>query len=141
MAYTVMGDAVNVASRLEGLTKEYGVEHILVSETTKNAVPDFIFRYIDCVRVKGKDESVKIFTPLGMKQDISSEVLNELELYEETIKHYLNKEWETAEKQFLNLQKVYGERKLYKLFLTRLKYFHSNPPPPDWDGVFTFTSK
>src|SRR5206468_4322478 len=63
MAYTVMGDAVNLGSRLESLTKNYGV-YIIVSEFTKEKVPEYIYRELDVVRVKGKDKPVAIFEPI-----------------------------------------------------------------------------
>src|SRR4029453_17038409 len=66
MAYTVLGDTVNLGSRLEGLTKQYGVD-VIVSGVTMQAIPDRLFRELDAVRVKGKKEPVKIFEPLGVR--------------------------------------------------------------------------
>src|SRR3970282_678962 len=87
MAYTVMGDAVNLGSRLEGLTKQYGV-HIIVSEFTREQLPDFLFRELDCVRVKGKDEPVSIYEPIGLAGQVDQETENELALYREALKLY-----------------------------------------------------
>ena len=85
MAYTVLGDSVNLGSRLEGLTKEYGV-NIIVSESTKNSIPEFIFRDLDLVRVKGKNEPVAIFEPVGHKNDLDQNTKSELTSYKQALK-------------------------------------------------------
>ena len=140
MAYTVLGDAVNLGSRLEGITKQYGVD-IIVGEETRAAVPDFLFRKLDQVRVKGKYEPVSIFEPVGLKSNISKDELDELELYELGLKYYLRQEWDAAEAAFQGLQSQYAPRKLYQIYLERLEYFRGNPPGETWDGIFTFTTK
>lgn len=140
MAYTVMGDAVNLGSRLEGLTKQYGVD-LIVGEDTKKYIDNYVFRKLDNVKVKGKAEPVEIFEPLGKVTEVSTEELDELRLYNEALKDYLNKDWNMAIKRFHNLQNLYVDRALYKLYLDRSEFFQENPPPEDWDGVFTFTTK
>ncbi len=138
-AYTVLGDAVNLGSRLEGLTRVYGVD-ILVSESTSHMVPDHAFREIDQVRVKGRDEPVAIYEPLGPKEDLEKAVRDELRLYQEGLRHYRAQEWDLAEMQFLNLQRQ-ADRTLYGIYIERIQFFRNNPPGDDWDGVFTHTSK
>lgn len=140
MAYTVMGDAVNLGSRLEGLTKEYGV-NIIVSEFTKHELPDFVFRELDCVRVKGKDEPVAIYEPIGQVGQISVDIEKELAIYGEALKLYRALQWDLAEMQFINLQKLYPGRYLYEVYIERIAYFRANPPDGDWDGAFTFKTK
>jgi len=140
MAYTVMGDTVNLGSRLEGLTRQYGVD-IIVGETVREAVPEFFYRELDRVRVKGKNEPVVIYEPLALKDEVSQDKLDELKLYVQALKYYRNKEWDMAELQFLNLQKMYKQKSLYDFYIERIKYFRSNPPPENWDGVFTFETK
>jgi len=140
MAYTVLGDAVNLGSRLEGLTKEYGVTTI-VSETTRDAVPGFLFRELDRVRVKGKERPVAIFEPVGPEDGVEKLILDELELFRNGLKQYRMQQWDQAELQMLNLQRAHPERKLYSLYLNRIAHFRQQPPGDGWDGVFTHTSK
>ncbi|OIQ82286.1 adenylate cyclase 1 [mine drainage metagenome] len=140
MAYTVMGDAVNLGSRLEGLTKEYGV-HIIVSEFTRAAVPDFLFRELDLVRVKGKDKPVAIFEPIGPAGQEGQATREELERYQAAYRLYRAQNWDQAEMQLLELQKQSPQRKLYQLYVERIAYYRQNPPGADWDGAFTFKTK
>ncbi|NKB38286.1 MAG: CHASE2 domain-containing protein [Gammaproteobacteria bacterium] len=139
-AYTVLGDAVNLGSRLEGLTKNYGVE-IIVGEATKDLVEDYTYRELDVVRVKGKDEPVTIYEPIAPKAEISKEEAKELSLHKETLKLYRAQDWDRAEMQFLNLQKVSPDRLLYQIYVDRIMQYRQSPPPENWDGVFTHTSK
>lgn len=140
MAYTVMGDAVNLASRLESITKQYGVG-IIVGEHTQKAVPDVVFRELDRVRVKGKDEPVAIYEPLGAAGQIDKTTLDELKLFQQAVKLYRAQDWDLAQVQLLNLQKSSPECTLYQLYLERITYFRANPPGVEWDGVFKFKTK
>lgn len=140
MAYTVMGDAVNLGSRLEGLTKQYGV-NIIVSEFTRAQVPEFVFRELDLVRVKGKDKPVAIYEPVCAAGEEDAATKDELKLYREALKLFRARNWDLAELQFLNLQKRYPERYLYNVYLERLTYYREEPPGADWDGAFTFKTK
>ena len=140
MAYTVLGDAVNLGSRLEGLTKQYGVS-IMVSEYTKAAVPDFAYRELDVVLVKGKEEPVAIFEPIGVASEIDPSEAKYLKLYHETLKLFRAQQWDQAEMQLLNLKKAEPERKLYDVYIERIQHYREVPPGADWDGVFKHTTK
>ena len=140
MAYTVLGDAVNLGSRLEGLTKGYGVE-VIVNETTRAQVPEYAYRELDRVRVKGKDEPVTIYEPIGLDRDLVSEDADELKLYNRALRLYRNQEWDLAEIQFLNLHSRMPQRMLYSLYAERIVHFRQSPPGDDWDGVFTHETK
>ena len=140
MAYTVMGDAVNLGSRLESITKQYGVE-IIVSEFTREKLPDFLFRELDRVRVKGKDLPVGIYEPICVAGEEDEATRKELDLYNETLKLYRVQKWDQAEAQFINLQKLNPDRYLYQVYIDRIAYFREDSPGDDWDGVFTFKTK
>jgi adenylate cyclase len=140
MAYTVLGDAVNLGSRLEGLTKRYGV-NIIVSETTKNAIPEFVFRELDLVRVKGKNEPVAIFEPVGHKNDLEKSVTSELTAYKKALMNFRAQSWDKAELDFFNLNRANPDRLLYQEYMDRIAIYRKEPPGENWDGVFTHTSK
>ena len=140
VAYTVMGDAVNLASRLEGITKEYGVG-IVVGENTKEAAPGFVYRELDMVKVKGKDKPVAIFEPLGLVGQVDKAVLEETKLFQQALRSYHKQDWDQAELLLFNLQKMSPQAKLYQVYAERVVYFRNNPPGADWDGVFVFKTK
>ena len=140
MAYTVMGDAVNLGSRLESLTKNYGVP-IIVSEYTKMQVPKFAYRELDVVRVKGKDKPVAIYEPICEILQLDKATKDNLRLYDEALKHYRNQNWDLAEMQLINLQKLEPQRAVYDLYIKRIAHFRETPPADHWDGVFNYDSK
>jgi adenylate cyclase len=139
-AYTVMGDPVNVASRLEGRTKYYGVG-ILVGEPTKNAVTDVTFKEIDRIKVKGKAEAVSIYEPLGMEGEVERAVLDEVKLWHQTLRAYRAQQWDQVEVSLLNLQRMNPDCELYALYGERVTQFRRNPPAAGWDGVTSFDDK
>lgn len=141
LAYTVMGDAVNLASRLEGITKEYG-SAIVVGESTRNITThDFVFRELDRVRVKGKLEPVAIYEPIGVAGEVDKRTLDELKLFNQAVKLYRAQDWDMAELQLINLLNLSPDSKLYRLYLDRIVYYRDHPPGRDWDGAFTFEHK
>ncbi len=139
IAYTVMGDTVNLGSRLEGLTKQYGVD-IIVNSRTASLVPDFTFRELDRVRVKGKTQPVAIFEPLGPKTEVSQQHADRLTAYAKALAAYRGKQWDVATTAFETLRQQSDEL-LYNVYLDRINGFRQSPPPADWDGVFEHLSK
>ena len=139
-AYTAMGDAVNVASRLEGRTKGYGVG-VLVGEATRNLVRDVVFREVDKIKVKGKDEAVTIYEPLGLEPEIDKSLLDELKLWNATLRAYRTQQWDQAELNIVNLLRMNPTCGLYHVYSERLAEKRRQPPPPDWDGVTVFDEK
>ena len=140
LAYTVMGDAVNLASRLESITKQYGVD-MIVGDVTRAQVPEVVFRELDKVRVKGKDESVAIFEPIGISGEIEKSRLDMLKLWGQALKLYRARDWDMAELQIINLLKQAPDSGLYKLYLERIAYFRRQPPEDGWDGSWKFDTK
>jgi len=140
LAYTVLGDAVNLGSRIESLTKQYGVD-VMISEFTHAAVPDVICREIDLVRVKGKDEPVRLFEPLGFAGDVDAETLGRLERHQEALDLYRAQNWAAARAHFEALSAEEPNRFIYKLYLERIGVFEDHAPGQDWDGVYTHKEK
>ncbi len=139
-AYTAMGDAVNVASRLEGRTKYYGVG-ILVGEATRTLVKDVVFKEIDKIKVKGKDEAITIYEPLGLEAEVEKKVLDELKLWHQTIRLYRSRQWDQVEVNLLNLHRMNPGCALYELYAKEAAGKRRNPPPAEWDGVTVFDEK
>jgi len=139
-AYTAMGDAVNVASRLEGRTKGYGVG-ILVGEATRRLVKDVVFREVDRIKVKGKDEAVVIYEPLGPESELGRSLADELKLWNQALRAYRAQQWDQVEVSLLNLQRMSPGCTLYGVYAERVATLRRNPPPPHWDGVTAFDEK
>lgn len=139
-AYTVMGDAVNLASRLEGITKDYGVE-IIVGEATQAQIGDIAFRELDRVQVVGKDMAIAIYEPLGLTAELSPAVREELKLWQDALRLYRAREWEQAELRIYNLQQRSPDCRLYALYAERLARWLACPPDEHWCAVTTFQTK
>ena len=139
VAYTVLGDAVNLGSRLEGLTKQYGVR-LLVSADTRNALTDVACREIDQVRVKGKSAPVTIYEPLGLASEVLTKRLQQADLFALALRSYRARDFLQARSQIELLQQA-GYEKLYSIYLERIALFVQQPPAADWDGVYAFATK
>ena len=139
-AYTVLGDAVNLGSRLEGITKMYGVSFV-VSEDTAHSAGRWAYRELDKVRVKGKDHGVTILEPLGLEEELPEEVLEKARTFKQFLYHYRSQEWDEGEAILHQLLEDEPGCFLYELYLERIAHFRENPPGEDWDGVFTFQTK
>lgn len=140
MAYTVMGDVVNLASRLEGLSRQYGVG-IIVGEDTHARLPGIVFRELDRVRVKGRNEPVTIYEPLGVQGMLDPAVVEEQKLFSHMFTHYHAREWAESLGHLHELLNLKPESILFHLYVERIEQYLQEPPPPDWDGVFTHMAK
>ncbi|MDX1810918.1 MAG: adenylate/guanylate cyclase domain-containing protein, partial [Gammaproteobacteria bacterium] len=139
--YTIIGDNVNLASRIEGLTKHYGAS-VLITEDTyqqlQNPMPCFT---VDLVRVKGKNKPIKVYQPLILPANPDQQALDKAHelaaLNAEMFEHYVNQAWEQA----LTSLKRLPEDKLHQMFRERCEQYRNAPPTKNWDGVHTMTSK
>ena len=138
-AYTVMGDAVNLAARLEGVTKVYGAD-VAVGEATRAAAPEFLYRELDLVRVKGKNKPVAVFEPLGRLDAVDGDLAHEVAQWSKALALFRAGDWNAADSA---IGALFAARPLglYRLYLDRIRQFRSDPPGADWDGVTNFDTK
>jgi adenylate cyclase len=144
-AYTVLGDSVNLASRLEALTKYYGVG-IIVSETTRAATEAVIhYRELDRILVRGKEHPVSIHEPLAVRAssgpDLPGEVVERCAIYDEMLQAYRAQDWDRAERALERLGQRGESTGLVRFFRDRIEHFRAAPPSADWAGVYRFETK
>ena len=139
-AYTVIGDAVNLGSRLEGLSKVYGVD-IVASQTTREQATNFVWQELDCVRVKGKDQAVAIFWPMAPAQQLNDAANTELKTWTAFLKAYRGQNWDQADVMMLNLLRMNAKKFLYQMYSERVASMRLLPFDPEWDGATNFETK
>ena len=136
----MIGDSVNLGSRLEGLSKVYGVD-IVVSETTRKLAPEFAWQELDRVRVKGKEQAVAIFWPLAPADRLEKAHQDELKTWAAFLKAYRAQDWDQCDVLLLNLQRMNAKKYLYELYSERVASMRLLPFDPDWDGATNFETK
>ena len=134
LSYTVMGDNVNLASRLEGLNKSYGTSIIITDSTLKACGDKLVTRPIDLVAVKGKEKKILAHELLGITNETSSKIVSFCNAFKVAFAAYLNKDWKTGEQLFAKIAEQHPNDQLTKIHLDRCKDFVINPPDPSWDG-------
>jgi adenylate cyclase len=143
--YSVLGDTVNLASRLESRTKDYRLSLVIGSRTAERAKEKFATMEIDLIQVKGKKQPEVVFTVLGRAEVADDPRCNELrELNTQMLAAYRKQHWDEAEHLIERCRKVagnFGVDGLYEMYLERIVVYRAEPPPPDWTGVYEAESK
>ncbi|NBW46602.1 MAG: adenylate/guanylate cyclase domain-containing protein [Betaproteobacteria bacterium] len=139
-AYTVMGDAVNLGSRLEGLTRAYGVD-VLIGQDTRERLPHWVCREVDRVRVKGKQVPVRIYEPLGPKEQVSEQQQALVAQWDQMLSLVHHRNWSAALSALDRLGHEDPGQALVALYRQRVQHLMQHPPGPDWDGVTHFDAK
>lgn len=138
--YTIMGDNVNLASRLEGLNKEFAT-HLIISEYTFEQVKDkLVARELDFIRVKGKKKPVRIYELLASGEEFDR-YRNLIERFGKGLEKYRSGQWESAVEIFGELRRDYPEDGPSAVFLERCRDYITDPPQGVWDGVHVMETK
>ncbi|KAB8027983.1 adenylate/guanylate cyclase domain-containing protein [Fluviispira multicolorata] len=141
--YTVLGDAVNLGARLEGINKNYGTR-IICSEFTKNSLKNpekFLLRELDNIQVKGKNEPVRIYEVMRFPEADKEKIKDLIRIYEEGLSLYRSQKWDEAIAQFRNALKIKAEDYPSKEFIERCNYLKNEGLDKNWNGVWVFKTK
>ena len=140
-SYTVVGDSVNLAARLETANRVYGTQ-ILINETTAQAIASqFEMREVDTISVKGKTETTRVFELMSAAGQLSKESVQLHERYDIARKSYLAQDWDTAEKAFRECLQIRPNDGPSRVLLERIQFLRRNPPGKDWNGVWHLREK
>ena len=142
--YSVLGDSVNLAARLEGQSKSYGVKTVIGPETNESVKESFATLQLDMIAVKGKKEAVTIYTLVGdLEFKNSSEFKNLALKHEKILKNYFSQNWENCLTEMKVAKSLCNNimTEYYEIMSERINEFKQSPLPKDWDGVYVATSK
>jgi adenylate cyclase len=141
MNYTIMGDSVNLAARLEGVNKQYGTWLCISEDTMNEAKSGIEVRRLDRIRVVGKSQPIKIFELIDEKGMLDQQRIEIIGLYEAALTIYESRKWDEADAAFKKVLAMDPEDGPSKTYLERIAKYQKTPPPDDWDGVFNLTVK
>lgn len=138
--YTAMGEPVDTAARIETLTASYGLP-VLVGDGTRDAANHLPWQEVDRVRLRGRERVLTLYAPLPARADDDKAQASELLAWHMALKAYRAQDWDQADVQLLNLQRLNPGKSLYALFAYRVAHLRKHPPASDWDGAFTVDAK
>ena len=146
MNYTMMGDTVNLAARLESSAKHYGIYNFVGNSIYENAKNKYIFRFVDFTKVKGKNIPEKVYELVGRRENINKKTLDLIKSFENGMDLYFQQKWDEAIEKFFesdSLEHYFVSRNTTpsKIFIDRCEIFKQNPPGDNWDGVWKMMSK
>jgi len=141
MNYTVIGDAVNVASRLEGLNRYYGTEVLISERTYREAGTEVVARPLDWVSVKGKKQALLVYELLGLRAETRPDAQEIAGIYGQALERYRQQEWELAIELFSQVNRLRPDDEPSHLMIARCRAYQQQPPNEDWDGVHRLSEK
>ena len=141
MDYTIMGNDVNLASRLEGVNKQYGTWLLMSEKTYSHGGAGFLVRKLDRVRVVGINEPIRLYELVEEKSVVENTVLQAVQVFEEGMQDFEAKRWETAAETFTHVLEILPTDGPAAIYLKRCQEFLKKPPADTWDGVFSLTVK
>ena len=141
MDYTIMGNSVNLASRLESVNKQYGTWTLISEETYNAGGNEFTVRQMDRVRVVGIQEPVRLYELIDEKSATNADTLEAVELFHKGLELFESRQWDAAAAQFRKVQKILPGDGPSGVFIKRCQGFKKNPPAASWDGVFKLPEK
>ncbi|WP_225783646.1 CHASE2 domain-containing protein [Xenophilus sp. Marseille-Q4582] len=139
-SYTVIGDAVNLAARLEGLGERYGVS-IVAGPGTREKATAYLWQELDQVRVKGRQQAVRVHTPRGLRAEAGADLIAELDQWQQLRDAYMARQWPEVQSTLQILTAKADKKVLYRLYEQRLALLLAQPPGPEWDGTEEFQTK
>jgi adenylate cyclase len=141
MDYTIMGNSVNLASRLEGVNKQYGTWILISEETYEKGGRDFTVRKMDRVRVVNIKEPVRLYELIDERSQTDAKTAEAIELFHEGLERFEARQWDAAIDEFRNVQKILPGDGPSDAFIKRCENYQKKPPPASWDGVFNLSMK
>jgi adenylate cyclase len=141
MDYTIMGNSVNLAARLEGVNKQYGTWILASQDTINEAGDSIIYRCLDKVRVVGIGEPVRLCEVMGIKAEASAEILERAGLFDEALNIFDARDWSAAQRAFKKVLTVTPDDEPSQLFIRRCIQYQKEPPAEKWDGVYNINQK
>jgi adenylate cyclase len=139
--YTIIGDSVNVSSRLEGINKIYRTKIIVSENTYEKCQNNFEFRHLDRVSLLGRSQGMNIYELISSKNDINKKLMKIYEYYEAGLRYYFDQNWLKALDHFNAVIKYRPHDTPSRLMFNRCLRYKNNPPPKEWNGVFAQTVK